>query len=146
MVLLLTTFHISIFLNCQRKSYQLYTKNFSICCLNFLNSLIFISFKCCKVTNYFIIFWDSFKYKSFNSRPVSILRGLAVYSKALSLQLINSLISLVGLLGCLLLGSYCKSLLTRLFFFPNICLILKSHNWIYTSYFIIKALGKSVVV
>jgi len=69
-----------------------------------------------------------------------------VYSKALSLQLINSLISLVGLLGRLLLGSCRESLLARLFFFPSICLILKFYSWIYASYLIIKAPGKSVAV
>ena len=57
----------------------------------------------------------------------------------------NSLISLVSLLGHLPLGGRCKSLLARLFFFPGICLILKSYSWIYASYLIIKALGKLVV-
>jgi len=69
-----------------------------------------------------------------------------MYFKVLSLQLMNSLISLVGLLGCLLLSGHRESLLARLFFFPSICLISKSHSWIYASYLVIKALGKSVAV
>ena len=67
-----------------------------------------------------------------------------MYSKVLSLQLINSLISLVGLLGRSLLGGYYESLLARLFFFPSIYLILKSYSWIYASHLIIKAPGKLV--
>ena len=57
----------------------------------------------------------------------------------------NSLISLVDLLGCPLLGGCRKSLLARLFFFPSIYLILKSYSWIYASHLVIKALGKLVV-
>jgi len=67
-----------------------------------------------------------------------------MYFKALSSQLMNSLISLVGLLGRLLLSGRHKSPLARLFFFPSICLTLKSHSWIYASHLVIKALGKSV--
>ena len=68
-----------------------------------------------------------------------------MYFKALSLQLINSLISLVGSSGHLPSGSYCNNLLIKLFFLPSIYLILKSYNQIYASYLVIKALGKSVV-
>jgi len=57
----------------------------------------------------------------------------------------NFLISLVSLLSCLLLSGRRESPLARLFFFPSIYLILKSYSWIYASYLIIKALGKSVV-
>ena len=92
--------------------------------------LVRISSRRRKVTSFFIILQDSSKYKSSNSRLASILRGLAIYSKALSLQSINSLISLVSLLGRLLLGSRRESLLARLFFFPGIYLILKSYSQI----------------
>ena len=69
-----------------------------------------------------------------------------MYFKILSLQLINSLISLVGLLGYLLLNSHYKSLLAKLFFFLSTYLTLKSHSYIYASYFVIKALGKSIAI
>jgi len=67
-----------------------------------------------------------------------------MYFKALSSQLINSLISSVGLLSRLLLSGCRESPSARLFFFPSIYLISKSHSWIYASYLVIKALGKSV--
>ena len=51
-----------------------------------------------------------------------------------------------SLLGRFLSSSYCENLLARLFFFPSIYIILKSYSWIYTSYFIIKALGKLVAI
>ena len=89
-------------------------------------------------------FWDSSEYKSSNGLLASTLRGLAVYSKALSSQLMNSSISSVGSSGCPPSGGRRESPSARLFLFPGTCLTLKSHSWIYASHLVIKAPGKSV--
>jgi len=56
----------------------------------------------------------------------------------------NFSISLVNSLSRLLLNGRRENLLAKLFFFPSIYLILKSHSRIYASHFVIKALGKLI--